>query len=316
MKKSLLFVLLLVSGITSAVTLKNIVVFGDSLSDNGNLYEYMQHQLPSSPPYFDGRFSNGPVWVERLASAYYPESPKQHLLDYAFGGASVSEDPHSEVLLTLQHEVDSYLLSHQDKADPDSLFIIWMGANNYLGLPDNVDQTIQLVNDGIKQSLQRLSNLGAKHILVINLPNLGQSPYAKLVGGEALLTQYTDEHNKKLLGTIHQLEQDNPAVQWLHFDVNAMLNTVLIAPESYGFKNVEETCYESMIESDLTTSPRSSQGMFKPSMIRVASQIKLNSKEDNCEGYLFFDPVHPASLAHTLIANHIHELLASAGLSF
>jgi hypothetical protein len=35
-----------------------------------------------------------------------------------------------------------------------------MGANNYLGLPDNVDQTIELVNDGIKQSLQRLSDLG------------------------------------------------------------------------------------------------------------------------------------------------------------
>ncbi|MDF1929887.1 hypothetical protein PGH45_07210 [Legionella pneumophila] len=39
----------LLSGVVSATPLNNIVVFGDSLSDNGNLYEYMKHQLPQSP---------------------------------------------------------------------------------------------------------------------------------------------------------------------------------------------------------------------------------------------------------------------------
>ena len=29
-----------------------MVVFGDSLSDNGNLYRYMWYKLPLSPPYF------------------------------------------------------------------------------------------------------------------------------------------------------------------------------------------------------------------------------------------------------------------------
>ena len=56
----------LFSGIVAATPLQNIVVFGDSLSDNGNLYEIMKHQLPQSPPYYKGRFSNGPVWVEHL----------------------------------------------------------------------------------------------------------------------------------------------------------------------------------------------------------------------------------------------------------
>lgn len=82
----------LLSGVVSATPLNNIVVFGDSLSDNGNLYEYMKHQLPQSPPYFEGRFSNGPVWIERLAASYFPNDPNSHLLDYAFGGAGVSVD--------------------------------------------------------------------------------------------------------------------------------------------------------------------------------------------------------------------------------
>jgi len=42
----------LFSGIVAATPLHNVVIFGDSLSDNGNLYEFMKHQLPQSPPVF------------------------------------------------------------------------------------------------------------------------------------------------------------------------------------------------------------------------------------------------------------------------
>ena len=71
----------LFSGIVAATPLHNVVVFGDSLSDNGNLYELMRHQLPPSPPYFEGRFSNGPVWIEHLMASYFSENPSAHLLD-------------------------------------------------------------------------------------------------------------------------------------------------------------------------------------------------------------------------------------------
>jgi len=48
----------------SAQTYGRLVVFGDSLSDNGNLYAISGQ--PTSPPYFQGRFSNGPVFTELL----------------------------------------------------------------------------------------------------------------------------------------------------------------------------------------------------------------------------------------------------------
>ncbi len=41
------------------------IVFGDSLSDTGNVF--ISLGVPPSPPYFDGRFSNGPVTVEHVA---------------------------------------------------------------------------------------------------------------------------------------------------------------------------------------------------------------------------------------------------------
>jgi phospholipase/lecithinase/hemolysin len=40
-----------------------IVVFGDSESDAGNVFELSGDTYPASPPYWQGRFSNGPVWV-------------------------------------------------------------------------------------------------------------------------------------------------------------------------------------------------------------------------------------------------------------
>lgn len=48
----------------------NIVAFGDSLTHNGNLYAATEATggIPPAPSYSNGRFSNGPVWVEYLAT--------------------------------------------------------------------------------------------------------------------------------------------------------------------------------------------------------------------------------------------------------
>ena len=308
MKGIIGLILFLFSGLTFAGSLKNVVVFGDSLSDNGNLYEYMQHQLPLSPPYFEGRFSNGPLWVEHLLNYYFPKTPAQHLLDYAFGGAGVSLDPNTQMLFTLDHEIDSYLLSHQENADAHSLFVVWVGANNYLDLDNQSAQTVIEVNEGIKHSLQRLADAGAKHILIFNLPDLGKTPYAKLVHVEELLTSLTSEHNQKLLFTINQLKRDNPAVQWLSFDVNALLNSFLTDPQRFGFTHVDSTCYESRVAMPILTQ------YSQYSMVKMASRININSRQDHCEGYLFFDPIHPASRAHELMANDVRQLLDTAGI--
>ena len=43
-----------------------IVAYGDSLTDNGNLFAITNPHNPP-PPYFQGRSSNGPTWVEVLS---------------------------------------------------------------------------------------------------------------------------------------------------------------------------------------------------------------------------------------------------------
>src|SRR5579883_435708 len=61
----------------------SIVVYGDSLSDNGNIYAASGNTYPASPPYYNGRLSNGPVTVEQMATTWGVP-----LYDFAYGGAT------------------------------------------------------------------------------------------------------------------------------------------------------------------------------------------------------------------------------------
>lgn len=76
-----------------------LYVFGDSLSDNGNLYAYTGQAnpatgglaIPVAPPYAQGRFTNGPTYAERLWDALgFAGDLAPALLggtNYAVGGA-------------------------------------------------------------------------------------------------------------------------------------------------------------------------------------------------------------------------------------
>src|SRR6516164_3574154 len=67
----------------------NLIVFGDSISDTGNGFLFTGG-VATAPPYFDGHFSNGPMWVEVLADRLGLPAPAPSLgggTNYAFGGA-------------------------------------------------------------------------------------------------------------------------------------------------------------------------------------------------------------------------------------
>src|SRR5262245_14581793 len=81
--------LLLPSSAQARNPLTEVVVFGDSLSDTGNLF-LASGGTVATPPYFNGRFSNGPVWVEVLADKLGLDAPTPSVLggtNFAFGGA-------------------------------------------------------------------------------------------------------------------------------------------------------------------------------------------------------------------------------------
>jgi len=305
MKKIVSIFLLCFVSLAIAAPLKNMVVFGDSLSDNGNLYEYLNKQVPLSPPYYDGRFTNGEVWVERLAHHYFGDDTSSRLLDYAFGGAGVSEDPDDDGLFTLRSEIQSYLVAHGDKADSESLFVVWIGANNYLAVPDDKEAAVKEVVDGISKGLARLADNGAKHIVVLNLPDLGRTPAGALFDAKEQLTALAILHNQALGDSVQQLKVQYPDVEWALVDVNTKFTDMLNHPGQYGFTNITDTCYDA-----LTSAPS------EMSMVQMASHVKHRFAAKNCEGYFFFDPVHPTEGVHEVMANTAYERFEDLGISF
>ncbi|MBL8642894.1 MAG: hypothetical protein JNK21_03090, partial [Rhodospirillaceae bacterium] len=102
----------------------NLIVFGDSLSDAGRLFAITGGTQPASPPYANGRFSNGPVWVELLA-------PKlgftfNGATDFAVGGAeSGTGGP-----VGVSTHVNT--LSAATTNRPSTLVVHWAGAKDIL----------------------------------------------------------------------------------------------------------------------------------------------------------------------------------------
>ena len=48
-----------------------LFVFGDGLSDQGRFGALTQNRYPPSPPFLDGRWTNGLTWVEVFAQRWH-----------------------------------------------------------------------------------------------------------------------------------------------------------------------------------------------------------------------------------------------------
>src|SRR6476660_3811534 len=113
----------------------NLVVFGDSLSDVGNIAAQPFINTPG-PYYWNGRFSNGPVYAETLATGLgrppLNRSTATGGTDYAYGGAKTTGTafPDSLFVKDIDDQVNQYLSSHNGNAN--TLYVVFAGANDLL----------------------------------------------------------------------------------------------------------------------------------------------------------------------------------------
>ena len=163
-----------VSTFVFASPLTHIVVFGDSSSDDGNLFKLSSGMIPLFPPYYNGRFSNGPTWAEELGKHYYDTANVSYKI-YSYGGATArSFVPVSE--LTLESEVKTYLADPLSPYRENVLFTIWIGINDYLNDDDSDAEKLTTdVISAISASVSVLVNNGAKSFMLLNIPDLSKS---------------------------------------------------------------------------------------------------------------------------------------------
>jgi phospholipase/lecithinase/hemolysin len=145
---TILSIVVMGPGQIEAAMFSDMVVFGDSLSDVGNINTLSLSLYPPAP-YYNGRFSNGPLWNEWLSQDLGLSAATPFLqggLNYAFGGAETDFNvpPLEEVLgdsgrWGMSNQVWAHSILNEPS--PESLFVLWGGSNEILQLEGLCVQT-------------------------------------------------------------------------------------------------------------------------------------------------------------------------------
>ncbi|MGJ5672198.1 MAG: SGNH/GDSL hydrolase family protein [Nostochopsis sp.] len=266
-----------------------IYVFGDSFSDTGNGFNATGGAIPASP-YFDGRFSNGSVWVEYLASDLGINYDPQN--NFALGGATTGFDNIGVTGLPgLQQQINSFITANAF-ADPNALYIVWAGTNDYIkyffgDVPDP-NQTVTNISIAVKS----LVSVGAKDIMVVNQPDLGKFP---ITGGNNQtsidLSNLISTHNSNLTISINSLNQQlNPDVNIIGLDVNSLFNRMIAQPQEFGFTNATDSC----LGGDLSV---------------VSINPRTEPLDCTPDTFVFWDQLHPTTATHKIIAELAYSRL-------
>jgi phospholipase/lecithinase/hemolysin len=257
-----------------------IFVFGDSLSDTGNLFRLSGGYPPA--PYFEGRFSNGPLWVGRLADALGIEIAAGD--NYAVGGATTghfnsNDGVNGQDYPGLLDEIGTFTATRSVAEAQGALFVVWAGANDFFVALVTGEDAQVLIGDGVGntvQAIQQLWEAGARHILVANLPDLGLTPYALGMQVGDPVTQLSAAYNQALNSALDSLVA--AGIPTIRVDAFATLRTMVTQPQEFGFTNV--------------TDPLIGAGVTTP-------------------GYLFWDSVHPTTAGHAVFAEAAADSLIS-----
>ena len=297
----------------SLQTLSSLFVFGDSLSDGGNsglVSQAAQGYTFPPPPYYNGRYSNGPVAVEYLWKSYNPgDTSFKPSLDclttcgtnYAIGGATTGLASYNSVNPNVPPPLQpaynnlgnnwqlNTFAAQAPVFDPvSSLFVIWLFPNDLFyyqktgmtpgtaggaaGIgPVGIDQ---LIGNGIKNIVDTvlfLESKGAQHFLVANMPDLAKTPDGY---GNPALTALTQAFDFDLAQALTLLDVALTSAEIVQFDTYRFFNDAIADPSRFGFTNTTERCVDNILNG------------------------RCNPYNNT---WLFWDGSHPTTYAHSVL---------------
>jgi outer membrane lipase/esterase len=269
-------------------TFNNVVAFGDSLSDSGNLH--------SIEPGSQQRFTTNPgeVAVERVAQHYgFTLAPSTSGgTDYAWGGARAATD--LGPVVSMQTQVDGYLAANGGHADPHTLYTAWIGANDLFAAatdPANATTIGLTAANAEVATIQKLHDAGARYIVVFNLPDVSKTPSIRGTAAASSAGTLGSLYNGVLNAGLGQV-----GTGIIPVNTYALLNQVIADPARYGFSNVTDTACTTSSSIDCSASTLATP--------------------DAASTYLFADGVHPTTAAHAMLAQVVlSELMAPQQVS-
>ena len=303
-----------VPGTAAAYT--DVVIFGDSLSDTGNVLSLTTALAPPPFPNYPGapgRFSNGPVWTEYLATGLgFPSAAAPSNLifngsavvpigatggnSYAFGGARTGLGGSAGATTGLFGQLvawngASFASSLTRAADPDALYVVVAGGNDVRdfrsgvpGAASPLEAASQLLN-----AVGLLAQAGAEHFLISTMPDLGKSPEAAFLGLVPQSTAATLSFNAALLAGAGLLDAQFLGTTGIDLDIRL-----------FDWFGLGESIFH-----DATANGGALYGIVNvttPCIAPVAPGVYYfpGSTDINCAVSAFSDPLHPSGLAHRI----------------
>lgn len=282
---------ILLAGICEADEINSLLLFGDSYFDTGAgnaVAESLGQPLVSpTPPYFDGRHSNGPIWID-----YTSQLLDLPVKDFAVAGAETGSGNQSNALLGgLFQEIGRYEAT-STFIPPKTLVIVDGGGNDYFNLlnfpseltPEGLAATTEQAIENLSVVFTDLLTLGAKKTVMWNLGDMGMLPLFTdpTLGLTILAPFYTAASNvfdTALLELIQQVNLQAPGHHRVfYFDARAVFNEIAAELKAQGVNLTQHT---------LTTLPDGTTIVTGPQP----------------EDLAFYDQVHPTTLVWQMFAN-------------
>jgi outer membrane lipase/esterase len=301
-----------------------MVVFGDSLSDGGNLIpvislagEDIANYLTGYDPnfYFNHRFSNGPIWVDQLHASLGFGSfgtlerndggGNREGTNFAWAGSRSGAGYYETFFPNLQPQIGFYSNQLAEGNPPlpapaTTLFTIWSGANDvFAHVEKNDPVTPTQVAENISLAIGTLYNEGGRYFLVPNLPPIGLIPsYVDDPIKGPIATTFVNASNILLDAELDALSASLEGITIFKVDIHSLFLDITANYEDYGFTNVTDTAYY----------------RYEPYELRIAPYGELTP---NSDGYFYWDAAHGTTLANSYIAQAAYHSIVpepSAGL--
>ena len=317
-------------GSAQASMYSDLVFFGDSLSDTGNVLSLSTAFSPPPFPSFPaapGRFSNGPVWTETLAQGlgFAGSAAPSNLLfagpaigvipigapggqNFSFGGARTDLGGSAGAttgltgqLIAWNGSVFNPATGLTRAANPGALYVVLAGANDLRdartanpGATPGDDAArkaaAQATAQNISNAIGLLAQAGARHFLVSSLPDLGLTPEAARLGNEAASTDVTLQFNAAMAADVAALDAFFLAQVGIDLDIRTL--------DFFGLSNA--------IHQDAVGNGGGVYGITnvtQPCIGPVAPGVFFfpGSVDINCSVSAFADDMHPSARVHHLL---------------
>jgi phospholipase/lecithinase/hemolysin len=300
------------SAVAQIPNYKALYVFGDSLSDTGNDFIGSKRlgANPAIPPsesphrtYFQGRFSNGPILFEyfwaQLNGNDGPVMPSLALghlqpkgaVSFAYGGSGT--DAACSPVPGLKCQVEQFAELIQGTKPPKrALYAIFSGSSDVVSAPNPFDPAvIATIVTNVSEAIQRLYDLGARDVMVVNMPNIGASP---LVGLPAL-DLVAQQHNAALAAALGALSASLPELRIIPVDIHSY-GEHLVATGAFNF---------------VTTAvpPPISYCLFDGAVPRGINCVDVPTFDVD-HSFFFWDALHPTTAAHASSGAFLYQVLS------